>query len=75
MTLYIAISIIALAAIAAVVIYRNRKRQKEISKLGAFAFLLVLLGMFFGENKLVGYSFIGIGVILCVIDITKGLKK
>jgi len=74
-TIYIAISIIVLAVIAIIAIYIRKKSQKPLSKLETFAFLLVILGMFFGENRLVGYSFIGIGVLLCVIDIIKGLKK
>lgn len=72
---YIAISVIALAIIAAVVIYRHKKSQKKMSKLGTFAFLLIILGIVFGEDITVGYSFIGTGVVLAVIDIIKNLKK
>lgn len=72
---YVAILVIVLAVVAGVTIYRNRKNQKRLSRLGAFAFLLVLFGIFFGENKLVGYSFIGLGLVVCLIDTIKGLKN
>lgn len=72
---YILISLISLAVIAGVMVYRNRKNMKRLSKLGTFAFLLVLLGIFFGENRAIGYSLMSIGVILCFVDIAKGMKE
>ena len=36
---------------------------------------LVVLGIIFGDDRLIGYSFIGAGVLLSVIDIIKNLKK
>ncbi len=73
--IFILISIITLAIIAVVVILRRKKEQKPLSKLAALAFLLVLAGIFFGDDRLIGYSLLGAGVILAFIDIAKKSKK
>jgi NADH:ubiquinone oxidoreductase subunit 6 (subunit J) len=67
---YIALSLIVLAIIAILVIFTSKKkRQKQPSKLVMFAFLLVVSGIFFGDYRLIGYSLIGAGVLLALIDI------
>ena len=74
--IYIIISIIVLAIIAILAIYTGKsKRPKRLSKLAMFAMLLVVLGIVFGDDRLIGYSFIGAGVFLAVIDIIKSLKS
>ena len=72
--IFILISIIVLAIIAMVVILR-RKKQKPLSKLAALAFSFVIAGIVFGDDRLIGYSLMGAGVILAVIDIVKKSKK
>lgn len=75
---YILIAIIVLAVIGAVVFAlqseEKRKRQK-ISALGSLAFAFVLAGIVFGENRLIGYSLMGTGVVLAVVDMFRKLKK
>ena len=73
--IYILISIITLAIIAVVVILRRKKEQKPLSTLAALAFSLVLAGIFFGDDRLIGYSLLGAGVILAFIDIVQKSKK
>ncbi len=73
--IYILISIIVLAIIAIVVILGRKKEQKPLSKLAALAFLFVIAGIVFGDDRLIGYSLIGTGVILAIIDIVKKSKK
>lgn len=73
--IYILISIIVLAIIAIVVILRRKKEQKPLSKLAVLAFLFVIAGIIFGDDRLIGYSLIGTGVILAIIDIIKKSKK
>ena len=72
---YILISIIILAIIAIVLALRRKREQKPPSKLAMFAMALVVLGIIFGDNRLIGYSFMGAGVILAIIDIIKNLKS
>jgi len=74
--IYLAIAIIVLAIIAILVIIVGKKRQqKRPSKLALFSFFLIIAGIFFGENRLIGYGLIGAGVILAIIDIFKNRKK
>ena len=72
---YILISIIVLAIIAIVLALRRKKEQKPPSKLAMFAMSLVVLGIIFGDNRLIGYSFMGAGIILAIIDIIKNLRN
>jgi len=74
---YIIISIIVLAIIAVLAIYTGKsKKPKKLSKLAMMAMLLVLLGVVFtDQGRLVGYSFMGGGILLALIDIFKNLKK
>ena len=68
--IYLIISIVVLAVIALLLFVAGRNKPKGgISKLAALAFACIIAGIIFGENQLVGYSLIGVGVILAVIDI------
>jgi hypothetical protein len=61
----IIISIVVLAIIAFLLYITNRKELKwGISKRAALAFAFIIAGIIFGENRLVGYGLIGVGVIL-----------
>ena len=73
--IYILISIIILAIIAIIVILRRKKERKPLSKLAVFAFLFIIAGIVFGDNRLIGYSLMGAGVILAIIDIIKQSRK
>lgn len=73
-TAYIAIAIAVLGVIAILVfIVKKDKREKSLSTLAglAYAFVLAgaLAGLFFGENRWLGYGLMGIGIILAAIDI------
>lgn len=75
MQIYIAVSIIVLAIIAILVISTAKKRKhKQPSRTAMFAMSLVVLGIVFGDDRLIGYGFIGAGVLLSTIDIVKSLK-
>jgi hypothetical protein len=39
-----------------------------------FAFLLIISGIVFGDNRLIGYSLLGAGVLLAIIDIIMNRK-
>jgi len=75
MQYYIIVLILALAIIS-ILLNKSHKlsKQKRISTLAALSFFLVLAGIFFGENPWVGYSLIGSGVVLALVDIIKRLK-
>lgn len=74
--IYILISIIALAIIAMITISaRKKKEQKPLSKMATFVFLFIVAGIVFGEDRLTGYSLMGVGVTLAIIDIVKKSKQ
>jgi hypothetical protein len=51
------------------------KARKQPSKLTMFGMSLIVLGIVFGDDRLIGYSFIGAGVLLSVIDAIKNRSK
>jgi hypothetical protein len=76
--IYILILIVILLIIAIVLIFLKRngkfKRAKRITPLAGLAFVFVIAGIIFGEDRLVGYGLIGVGVLLAIIDIFNRLR-
>jgi amino acid transporter len=73
---YIAISIITLLIIAALVLFvKKNKKQKRLSTLAGLSFVFVIAGIVFGDDRLIGYGLIGVGIILAVVDIVMKSKK
>jgi len=69
---YIAISVIVLAVIAIFIfVLRKNENKNRLTTLASLAFLFVLAGILFGEERIVGYGLMGIGVILAIIDMVK----
>jgi len=67
---YIIVSVVVLAVVALLLFVTSRNKPKRgLSKLAALAFAFIIAGIIFGENRLVGYSLLGIGVLLALIDI------
>jgi predicted Kef-type K+ transport protein len=50
----------------------EKMRSQELMTLGS---TLVILGIVFGEDRLIGYSFIGAGVLLSIINAFRLKKK
>lgn len=74
--IYIIIAIVVLAIIALFVflISKNKKREKFTPLVG-LAFGFILVGILFGDNQWLSYSFFGIAIVLSVIDMIIKLKK
>ncbi len=74
---YIALSLLVLAIIALAAMYtRKSKRPKHPpSKLAMVAIMLVISGIVFGENRYIGYSLLGAGVLLSILDILKNRTR
>ena len=74
--MYIAISIVSLLIIAALVFFvKKNKKQKKLSTLTGLAFVFVIVGIVFGDDGLIGYGLIAVGIILAVVDIIMKSKK
>lgn len=66
---FVAVAIVVLAIVALLVfIVRGMKVQNRITPLAAIAFAFVLAGIVFGEDRLIGYGLMGIGILLAVAD-------
>ena len=74
---WIAISIIALVVIMVLLLISRRKRKQILnpSNLLILAMSLVVLGIIFGGERLIGYSFMGVGILLSVIDAIRNRKQ
>ncbi|HUT22200.1 MAG TPA: hypothetical protein VMX18_02185 [Candidatus Bipolaricaulota bacterium] len=76
MTPYILISIIVLAVIAALVFFlKGKKSGAKLTPLAGISFAFILAGMVFGESRIVGYSLMGAGVALAIVDMILKLKN
>jgi lipopolysaccharide export LptBFGC system permease protein LptF len=74
--IYIAISVVVLAIIALILFFVNKnKKEKKLTPLAGLAFGFILAGIIFGHDRLIGYSLMGVGVLLAVIDMMKKLKS
>lgn len=73
--MYIILAIIVLAVLALLVFAVGKKGGgKRLTPLASFAFAFVLAGILFDDHRLIGYSLMGIGVILAVVDIFNKVK-
>jgi hypothetical protein len=74
---WIAISIIALVVIVVLLLISRRKGKQILnpSNLLILGMSFVVLGIIFGDDRLIGYSFIGVGVLLSVIDAIRNRKQ
>ena len=65
---WIAISIIALVVIVVLLLIARGRQYQQPLNLAILGMCLVVLGIIFGDSRLIGYSFIGVGVLLSVIE-------
>lgn len=74
--IYILIAIIVLLLIAIIVFFtRKDKKQKKLTPLAILSFVFVIAGICFGDDRIIGYSLITIGILFAVIDIVIKSKK
>jgi hypothetical protein len=74
-TVWIAISIAALVVIVLLLLMGRGQQFKKPSNLAILGMSLVVLGIIFGDDRIIGYSFIGVGVLLSVIDMVKSRRR
>lgn len=75
-TRYIVISIAVLAIVAILVFVLGKgERQNRLTPLAGLAFAFVVAGIVFGEDRLIGYGLMGVGVVLALVDIVLRWRK
>lgn len=68
--IYIGIAVLTLAIIFVVFALTGRNlRSQKLTPLAALAFGLVLAGLVFGEERLLGYGLMGAGILLALVDV------
>lgn len=73
--MWIAISIVALVVIVVLLLTDRGKQYRKPSNLAILGVSLVVLGIIFGDSRTIGYSFIGVGVLLSVIDAIRNRRQ
>jgi len=74
--LWLLIAIGAAVILATVIVLtRKKERTSEGYALLTLGPTLVVLGIIFGDDPLIGYSFIGVGVLLSIISAIKSRSK
>lgn len=67
---YILLSIILLLIVAILVFFIGKnKSENRLTPLAGLAFGFILAGILFGENRLLGYGLMLVGIIVAVMDI------
>ena len=73
---YILITLAVLAFTAFIEFLVNPgKKSVRLSPMSALAFAFVVSGAFFSEKQWLGYSLMGIGVLLAIIDIIRKYRR
>jgi hypothetical protein len=73
---YVAVSIAVLAIVAILVFLVSKgNRKNRLTPLAGLAFGFVLAGILFGDDRLIGYGLMGVGVVLAMIDIFNRSRK
>jgi hypothetical protein len=72
---WIGISIAALAVIVLLLLLGRGKQYRRPSNLAVLGMSFVVLGIIFGDSRIIGYSFIGVGVLLSVIDMVRSRRR
>ena len=74
--IYIAVTVVILAVVALLVIWEGKSGGKtRLTPIAGLAFGFILAGLFFGERRSIGYSLLGVGVLLAIIDMVKRWKS
>ena len=74
--IYILISLGILLTIFLVLFFlRRNKKQKRMTILSSLAFAFVIAGIVFRDNQIMSYIFLGMGILLAIIDAIRKIKK
>jgi hypothetical protein len=66
---YFLIAIVVLAVLVILLVVAGKQMKTRLSGWAFLAFPLIVAGIVFGEDRLIGYGLIGAGVLLAFIDI------
>lgn len=68
--IYIIVSVAVLAVVAVLVFFKGgRRNENRLTRLASLAFAFIVAGILFGDDRMIGYGLMGIGVVLAIMDI------
>jgi uncharacterized membrane protein len=73
--LWLMVGIASVIVLLAVVFLIRKKRTNKENTLVTLGMVFVVLGIVFGDDRLLGYSFIGVGVLLSIISVIRIRNK
>ncbi len=74
-TFYVAVAIVVLLVVTIIAfVLGRREAHNRLTPLAGLAFAFVVMGIVFGADRLIGYTLMGIGVLLAVYDIFRRSK-
>ena len=53
----------------------GRKKEQAFPPMIVLAFGFILTGILYSNNRLLGYSLMGVGVILSIVDMTRKIRE
>jgi len=74
-SIYIVIAIIGLLVLPAFYFAIHKKHETRLSRIAALAFAFIIGGLFLFRKELVGYSLLGVGLVLAIVDILQKRKN
>ena len=66
---YIMVAIVVMAILVIVLVVTGKQVKTRPSRWAFLAFSLIVGGIVFGENRLIGYGLMGAGILFAFIDI------
>lgn len=73
--MYTVIAILCMIGVsAAIFLTRRRSEPQALSTLASVGFGFVLAGIIFGEDRFLGYTLMGIGIVLALLDMFQQRK-
>jgi hypothetical protein len=73
--LWLMVGIAIVIVLLGVVFLIRKKRTNKENTLVTLGMVFVVLGIVFGDDRLLGYSFIGVGVLLSIISVIRIRNK
>ena len=70
--IFIAIAVLVIVALFVFLIRRGGRKNK-LSPLAGLACAFIIAGILFGDDRFIGYSLMGIGVILAIVDMFRSM--
>jgi drug/metabolite transporter (DMT)-like permease len=73
--IFTTIVITCLMVIPILFLASHKRHETRLSRLAALAFAFMIGGLFLSRKEFVGYSLLGVGLVLAIIDIVQKRKQ